>query len=310
MGFFCKDGSDYENLKNAIYKLKLNDASLYFEPENSPYLGFGFRCGFLGILHLDIIRERLKREYNVDIIITYPSVAYQIKCKNSEEKLIIKNPFDLPDNSKIEFIEEPMVDAQIIVPQKNLGNILELIIEKRGEYKDIQYLFDESTIESASKTVLIHANVPLSSMITDFYDKLKSFTSGYGSLSYQLAGYKKIKVVRLDIVIANELVEALSSLVLEENVYSIAKSRVEALKKTLKRQQFEIRIQGVVGGKIIASERLAPFRKDVTAKLYGGDYTRKMKLLEKQKKGKTKMKSIGAGSVDIPQESFLAVFKI
>lgn len=314
-GIYCQEGNDYPKLKEAISKLKLNDASLTFEPEHSQALGFGFRCGFLGLLHLEICQERLKREYNLNLIITVPSVAYKVilneagvrawmrkeKAKQGQiiKELTITSPLDLPEPSQIEKIEEPWMKVDIISPSVYLGQIMRLVEEKKGEYKDTEYL-DEAR-------VILHFELPLSSILVDFYDKIKSVTSGYASLNYEFIDYRKCEVERLDILVAGEIEEALSSIVYQDSAYQVGRQIVKNLKEVLPRQLFEVKIQAAIGSKIIAAERIPPMRKDVTAKLYGGDVTRKRKLLEKQKKGKKRMKVFG--KLDIPQEAFLAILK-
>jgi GTP-binding protein LepA len=297
-GIFCKEGNDFPKLREAILKLKLNDAALTFEPEQSKALGFGFRCGLLGLLHLEILEERIRREYNLDVIITVPSVAYRITKKSSAPE-IVKSPLEFPDPSAIELIEEPWIKIDVVSPSQYLGGIMQLVQEKRGVYINTEYL--------EADRIIIHYEVPLSAILVDFYDKLKSVTSGYGSLNYDFLGYKETDVVKMDILVAGEPVEALSTIVYRDIIYDAGRRIVESLKKVLPRQMFEVKIQAAIGGKIVASEHLPAMRKDVTAKLYGGDVTRKRKLLEKQKKGKKKMKAIG--KVDIPPEAFLAVLK-
>ncbi|MFA6027592.1 MAG: translation elongation factor 4 [Patescibacteria group bacterium] len=299
-GIFCKEGSDFERLREAIGKLKLNDAALVYEPENSKALGFGFRCGFLGLLHLDIMQERLSREYGMDLIVTVPSVAYKVFKRNGQSE-IVSSPMDMPDPSFIEHVEEPVMKIDIVSPSQYIGNIMALVQEKRGRPTDtaMEYLDQER--------VVLHYLVPLSQIVVDFYDKLKNVSSGYASLNYELAGYEPCKVRRMDILVAGEMVEALSTIVYEDEAMRAGRKIVESLKKALPRQMFEVRLQAALSGKVVASENIPAMRKDVTAKLYGGDVTRKRKLLEKQKKGKKKMKSLG--KVDIPQEAFLAVLK-
>jgi len=308
-GLFCKEGIEYRDLRDGLEKIKLSDASLFFEPENSPALGPGFRCGFLGLLHLEIIQERLKREFDLDLMVTVPSVAYKIKLSRGQE-IIIHSPQELPNSNLIEETQEPWVKINVIAPQEYLGKIMELASEKRGVYINTEYL-------SETRTVL-HYELPLTSLLTDFYDKLKSVSSGYASLNYELIGYRQCKVERMDILIAEELVDSLALVVYKDEAYRAARKIVDVLKETLPRQMFEIKIQAVLGyqdtgknkgGKVIASSRVAPYRKDVTSKLYGGDVTRKTKLLEKQKKGKKKMKAMGRGRVDIPSEAYVAVLK-
>ncbi|MFH1890342.1 MAG: translation elongation factor 4 [Candidatus Kuenenbacteria bacterium] len=307
-GLFCKEGSDYKKLREALAKLKLTDASLIYEPESSPALGFGFRCGFLGLLHLEIIQERLKREYDLDLIITVPSVAYRVYYKDKDNPLTIHSPQELGKPGLIDKIEEPWVKVDIVTPKEYLGNIMTLVAEKRGEHENTEYLSENSAI--------LHYEIPLSSILTDFYDKLKSATKGYASLNYELLDYRQAKVERLDIIVAEELIDALATIIYSDSAYSSGKKIVNGLKDILPRQMFEVKIQACLGyqdtgknkgGKIIASARIPAMRKDVTAKLYGGDVTRKRKLLEKQKKGKKKMKSIG--KVDIPGEAYIAVLK-
>jgi GTP-binding protein LepA len=295
---FPTSGDDYPLLRDAIDKLKLNDAALEFEPENIPALGFGFRTGFLGLLHMDIVQERLTREYGLDLVLTAPSVEYKINLKNGTSK-IIHTPAELPDPSITESIEEPWVDVEILVPQKYIGGILELITGRRGIYKNMDYLSNER--------VLITAEMPLANIIIDFYDKLKSVSSGYASLNYELLDYRVGDLVKLDILVATEKVDALSMIVHRDIAESEGRSLASKLKELIPRQQFEIAIQAAIGGKIIARETISAVRKDVTKGLYGGDVTRKMKHLEKQKKGKKRLKRIG--SVDIPQEAFLAILK-
>ncbi len=295
---FPTSGDDYPLLRDAIDKLKLNDAALEFEPESIPALGFGFRTGFLGLLHMDIVQERLTREYNLDLVLTAPSVEYKINMKGGESK-IIHTPAELPDPSLFDTIEEPWVDIEILAPQIYIGGILELITGRRGIYKNMDYLSNER--------VLITAEMPLANIIIDFYDKLKSVSSGYASLNYELIDFRVGDLVKLDILVAQEKVDALSMIVHRELAVSEGRSLTEKLKTLIPRQQFEIAIQAAIGGKVIARETISAVRKDVTKGLYGGDVTRKMKLLEKQKKGKKRLKRIG--SVDIPQEAFLAILK-
>ncbi len=302
-GIFPKEGDDYEALRDAMDRLKLSDSALTFEPEHSQALGFGFRCGFLGMLHLDIFQERLKREFGLHIIATIPSVAYKVEKTNGEE-LIVKSPQDLPEVQHINKIEEPWMTVDIITPSEYIGNVMSLVSERKGRYLNTEYLSSGS-----DKRALLHYEMPLASLITDFYDKLKTVTSGYASLNYELKQYEKTDVVKLDILIAEDMVEALATLVWRDEAFRIGKQIVNSLKDTLPRQQFVLKIQAAIGGKVIAGERLSAMRKDVTAKLYGGDVTRKRKLLEKQKKGKKKMLAHGKGKVDIPTEAYLAVLK-
>ena len=310
-GIYCKEGSEFAKLREALLKLKLTDAALTFEPENSPALGFGFRCGFLGLLHLEIIQERLRREYNLELIVTTPSVAYKVKLKNNKETTI-HSPQELPDQNEYESISEPWMKIDIITPEEYLGSIMKLAQTRSGIYKTTEYLS-----QGQSQRVILHYEIPLSFLLTDFYDKLKSVSSGYASLNYEFLGYREAEVQKIDILVAEEKVQALTTIVYKKRAYSEARSIVEKLKDSIPRQMFEVKIQAVTGyqdgqgknagGKVIASERISAMRKDVTAKLYGGDVTRKQKLLEKQKKGKKKMK--GLGRVDIPTEAYLAVLK-
>lgn len=297
-GIFCKEGNEYNRLREAIEKLKLNDASLQYEPENSQALGFGFRCGFLGMLHLEIIQERLKREFDLDLIVTTPSVAFKVKLK-SEEEQIIYNPINYPDPTFIDYVEEPIMKLDIFSPKNYLGAIMQLATEKRGEYINTEYLDKDVAI--------LHYHIPLSQLIVDFYDRLKSVSSGYASLNYDFAKYQKTEVVKMDILVAEERVEALSLITYKDTAHEVGKRIVNVLKEKLPRQQFMLKIQAAIGGKIVAAERLSALRKDVTAKLYGGDWSRRQKLLEKQKKGKKKM--MASGKVDIPTDAFLAVLK-
>ncbi|PIR74348.1 MAG: elongation factor 4 [Candidatus Magasanikbacteria bacterium CG10_big_fil_rev_8_21_14_0_10_47_10] len=302
-GVFPAEGDDYNALRDAMDKLKLNDSALMFEPEHSQALGFGFRCGFLGMLHLEIFQERLRREFGLHIIATVPSVAYHVYKTNGVD-LIVKSPQDLPEVQSIERIEEPWMRVDIITPDNYIGNVMSLVAERKGEYTTTEYLS-----VGGGKRAMLHYDMPLAALITDFYDKLKSVTSGYASLSYDLKEYRKTNVVKMDIVVAEEPVEALALLVWEDEAFRIGKQIVHSLKETLPKQQFVVKIQAAIGGKIVASERLSALRKDVTAKLYGGDVTRKRKLLEKQKKGKKKMLAHGKGKVEIPTEAYMAVLK-
>ncbi len=300
-GIFPKEGSAYQELRDAIDKLKLSDSSLMYEPEHSQALGFGFRCGFLGMLHLDIFQERLKREHDLEIIITVPSVAYRVK-KMNEDKLLVRSPQEMPDSNYIMTVEEPWMTLDIITPKDYVGSVMGLIAERKGRYINTEYL---ST--GVDQRALLHYEIPLASLVTDFYDKLKTVTSGYASMNYELKQYEPTEVVKLEILVAEELVEALTTLVWKDAAYATGKKIVESLKESLPKQQFELKIQAAIGGKIIAAERLSALRKDVLAKMSGGDVTRKMKLLKKQKKGKERMKA--HGKVDIPSEAYLAVLK-
>ncbi len=300
-GIFPDEGDGYEQLRDAIDRLKLSDSALIYEPEHSQALGFVFRCGFLGMLHLDIFQERLRREFNLDIVITVPSVAYKIE-KTNGTKLTIHSPQEMPEPNHILSIMEPWMTLDIITPKDYVGNVMSLISERRGRYLNTEYLSTGS-----DQRALLHYQIPLAALITDFYDKLKTVTSGYASMNYELIDYEKTDVVKIDILVAEEQVEALSTLVWREEAYHIGNKICESLKDSLPRQQFELKIQAAIGGKVIASERLGALRKDVIAKLYGGDVTRKMKLLEKQKKGKKRM--MAHSKVDIPPEAYLAVLK-
>jgi len=312
-GIFPKDGSEFTILREAMDKLKLNDSSLFFEPEHSEALGFGLRGGFLGLLHLEITLERVKREFGLEVIVTAPSVAYEV-YKTNGEKIVIKSPQELPNTSFVEKIFEPWVKVDIVSPKDYIGNIMTLVTAKRGIYKNTEYIGDEGY----GTRVILHYEMPLATVVTDFYDKLKSASSGYASLNYELADYREADVERLDIIVANDLVEALSTLVYRDWAYGDGRRVVDKLKDILPRQMFEVKIQAVLnyqkvgknaGGKIIASARIPAMKKDVMAKMSGGDVTRKMKLLRKQKEGKKKMMAQGMGKVDIPQEAFTAVLK-
>ena len=298
-GLYPVDGGDYENLKVALEKLQLNDAALEYEAETSTALGFGFRCGFLGLLHLEIIEERLEREFDLSLITTSPSVIYKVH-KTDGEVIELYNPSDLPKPNDISFIEEPMVKAEIITPRDYVGNVMEICQNRRGIYIDMKYL-DENRV------TLIY-EMPLNEIIYDFFDNLKSRTKGYASFDYEFKEYKKSELVKLDIHVNGESVDALSFIVHKDSSYERGKKMIEKLKTVIPRQLFSIPLQAVIGGKIIARETISAMRKDVLAKCYGGDITRKKKLLEKQKKGKKKMRQVG--NVDIPQEAFLSVLKL
>ena len=298
-GIYPVDGSDYENLKVALEKLKLNDAALEYEPESSGALGFGFRCGFLGLLHLEIIEERLDREFDLSLITTSPSVIYKVH-KTDGQVIELYNPADLPPTSEISYIEEPFVSAEILTPKEFVGNIMEICQNRRGIYVDMKYL-DENRV------TLIY-EMPLNEIIYDFFDQLKSRTKGYASFDYEFKEYKRSELVKLDIHVNGEPVDALSFIVHKDNSYERGRKMVEKLKTVIPRQLFVIPIQAVIGGKVIARETISALRKDVLAKCYGGDITRKKKLLEKQKRGKKKMRQIG--NVEIPQEAFLSVLKL
>ena len=298
-GIYPGDGAKYPDLKDALEKLQLNDASLSYEPETSVALGFGFRCGFLGLLHMEIIQERLEREYNLDLITTAPSVVYKIHLTNGET-VEIDNPTNYPDPALIASAEEPMVKASIFTPSQYIGNIMELCQERRGVYFDTKYL-DTDRVE-------LHYELPLNEIVYDFFDALKSRTKGYASFDYELAGYQPSKLVKLDILLNGEVVDARSFIVHADKAYSRARKMAEKLKEHIPRQLFEVPIQASIGGKVIARETVKAMRKDVLAKCYGGDITRKKKLLEKQKEGKKRMRQLG--SVEVPQEAFMAVLKL
>lgn len=298
-GLYPTESNRYNDLKDSLEKLKLNDASLSFEPDTSAALGFGFRCGFLGMLHMDVTEERIEREFKIDIIATSPSVVYEV-VKTNNEVLYIDNPSDMPDNSKIKEIKEPIIKASIFVPSEYIGNVMELCKEKRGQYINLEYINE--------KRVNLLYYLPLSEVVYDFFDKLKSFTKGYASFDYELDSYKTSNLVKMDILINGALVDALSSIVHKEFAYTRGKKVVENLKKLIPRQLFEVPIQAVIGTKVIARSDIKAMKKNVLAKCYGGDITRKRKLLEKQKEGKKRMKKVG--NVDIPQEAFLSVLKV
>ena len=298
-GIYPADGAKYPDLRDALIKLQLNDASLTFEPETSVALGFGFRCGFLGLLHMEIIQERLEREFNLDLITTAPSVIYRLTLTNGET-ITIDNPTNYPDAVLIQQAEEPFVKANILTPNEFVGNIMELCQDRRGIFKDMTYL-DTTRVE-------MHYELPLNEIVYDFFDALKSRTRGYASFDYELTGFVPSKLVKLDILLNGEVVDALSFIVHADKAYPRARRIAEKLKENIPRQLFEIPIQAAVGGKIIARETVKALRKDVLAKCYGGDITRKKKLLEKQKEGKKRMRSLG--SVEVPQEAFMAVLKL
>ena len=298
-GVYPADGAKYQDLREALEKLQLNDASMSYELESSIALGFGFRCGFLGLLHMEIIQERLEREYNLDLITTAPNVVYRI-TKTNGEVMMVYTPLDYPDPMEIQLAEEPYAKVNLIAPQEYVGNIMELAQQRRGEFKDMVYL-DANRVE-------LHYDMPLNEIIYDFFDALKSRTRGYGSLDYELIGYRPSKLVKLDILLNGDVVDALSFILFADNAYARARKICEKLKENIPRAQFEIPVQAAVGGKIIARETIKALRKDVLAKCYGGDITRKKKLLEKQKEGKKRMRTFG--TVSVPSEAFMAVLKL
>ena len=298
-GIYPADGAKYNDLNDALLKLQLNDASLIFEPETSVALGFGFRCGFLGLLHMEIIQERLEREYNLDLVTTAPSVVYKV-IKTNGETLNIDNPTNLPPAGEIDYMEEPIVSADIMVPKDYVGSIMELCQDRRGTYKDMKYI--------DADRVSLHYILPLNEIIYDFFDALKSRTRGYASFDYELVGYQKSDLVKLDMLLNGDIVDALSFIVHRDKAYARGRRIAEKLKEAIPRQLFEVPIQAAIGGKIIARETVKAMRKDVLAKCYGGDITRKKKLLEKPTDGKNRMRQVG--SVEVPQEAFMSVLKL
>ncbi|MBS1709350.1 MAG: elongation factor 4 [Armatimonadetes bacterium] len=298
-GLYPTDADDYQDLRDAIEKLQINDASLDFEPETSAALGFGFRCGFLGLLHMDIARERLEREFDLDLILTAPSVDYLIQRSNGT-KDHISNPSEMPQPHELASIEEPVVDATIMVPNEYVGTVMTLCQDRRGTYVRTEY--------PSPKRAILYYTLPLGEILLDFFDKLKSSTKGYASFDYELAGYEASDLVKVDILLNGDIVDALSFIVNRQFAYYRGKAIVEQLRKVVPRQQFEVRIQAAIGSKVISADTIKPFRKNVIAKCYGGDVSRKRKLLEKQKKGKKRMKNIG--SIEVPQEAFLSVLKV
>ena len=298
-GIYTEDGSKYPDLRDALEKLQLNDASLSFEPESSVALGFGFRCGFLGMLHMEVIQERLEREFGLDLVTTLPSVIYEV-TKTDGTVVRVDNPHNYPDPAHIEHAEEPYVKVSIISPNEFVGNIMPMCQDRRGEFKDMQYL-DTNLVE-------MHYQMPLNEIIYDFFDTLKANTKGYASLDYELSGYRPSELVKVDLLLNGDGVDALSFIAHKDKAYPRARRLCEKLKENIPRQLFEIPIQATIGGRVIARETVKAMRKDVLAKCYGGDISRKKKLLEKQKEGKKKMRSLG--SVQIPTEAFLAVLKL
>ncbi|WP_019794043.1 translation elongation factor 4, partial [Streptococcus sobrinus] len=298
-GLYPVESNKYNDLREALEKLQLNDASLQFEPETSQALGFGFRAGFLGLLHMDVIQERLEREFNIDLIMTAPSVVYHVNTTDGE-LLEVSNPSEFPDPTKVDSIEEPFVKAQIMVPQEYVGAVMELCQRKRGDFVTMEYIDDNR--------VNVIYQIPLAEIVFDFFDKLKSSTRGYASFDYEISEYRSSKLVKMDILLNGDKVDALSFIVHNEFAYERGKLIVEKLKKIIPRQQFEVPIQAAIGQKIVARSDIKALRKNVLAKCYGGDVSRKRKLLEKQKAGKKRMKSIG--SVEVPQEAFLSVLSM
>ncbi len=296
-GFFPVSNEDYQDLKDAVEKLSLSDSALQFDPENSPVLGFGVRIGFLGLLHLDIVRERLEREYNLDLVVTNPSTDYEVMLNNGDQ-LDIKSASDLPDPTKIKEIREPWIKGEIVVPRDYLGGVLQLIVEKRGRQTNLGYI---------DQRALVSFEAPLANLLTDFYDQLKSVTSGYGSFNYELSDYRAEDLVRIDFYVGGEMVDALSVMAHRSEAQSLGRVVVGKLKDVVPRQNFQISLQAAIGGKFIAREDISAYRKDVTTGLYGGDVSRKKKVLAKQAKGKKRMKRFG--KVDIPSEAFTVMLK-
>jgi GTP-binding protein LepA len=298
-GIYPVDGNEYPLLRDALDRLKLNDASLFYEPETSNALGFGFRCGFLGLLHMEIIQERIEREYNLDILATAPSVEYYV-TKTGGEVIAVDNPSEMPDPGQIEKIEEPWMEISIFTPSRYIGTIMDLVTTRRGTFKEMKYI--------EAERVLLTYSIPLSELITDFYDQLKSRTQGYASLDYTFGGYQEADLVKLDILVNGMPVDALSLIVHRDKAYPQGRELVEKLRRLIPRQLFEVPIQAAIGSRVIARETVKAMRKDVLAKCYGGDVTRKRKLLEKQKEGKKRMKMVG--NVEIPQEAFMAILSL
>ena len=298
-GIYPADGAQYDDLKDALEKLSLNDASLLFEAETSVALGFGFRCGFLGLLHMEIIQERLEREFDLDLVTTAPSVSYKV-VKTNGEMLMVDNPSNLPEAALIEYMEEPVADVSVMTPNDYVGAVMEICQEKRGNFRNMEYM--------EANRVVLHYDIPLNEIIYDFFDLLKSKTRGYASMDYELKGYQRSELVKLDIMLNGDICDALSLIVHKDRAYARGRSIAEKLKEVIPRQMFEVPIQAAIGGKIIARETVKAMRKDVLAKCYGGDISRKKKLLEKQKEGKKRMRQVG--SVEVPSEAFMSVLKL
>jgi GTP-binding protein LepA len=299
-GFYPTEGEDYALLKEALERLQLNDASLVYEPETSAALNFGFRCGFLGLFHMEIIQERLEREYDLDLVATAPSVRYEVVMSQTDEVRIIDSPADLPDEGTIEEIREPWMHVQIFTPEEYYGVVMDLVMKRRGEFTGQEY--------PAPSRVVLKFDLPLAEIIVDFYDKLKSGTRGYASMDYEVAGYRAADLVKMDVLVAGTAVDALAMIVHRDDAYSRGQKLVTQLRKLIPRQMFEVPIQATTGKRVISRANVKALRKDVLAKCYGGDVTRKRKLLEKQKKGKKRMKMIG--QVEVPQEAFMAVLRL
>jgi GTP-binding protein LepA len=307
-GIFPREGSDFNDLREAVAKLKLNDAALVYEPEHSQALGFGLRCGFLGILHLEVFQERLRREYGLNLIVTVPSVAYKVYQTNGTV-MTVRTPQQFPSREMIEKVEEPWVKLDIIAPKEYVGALMNLVQERRGVYKNTEYINTDIVSRERQGRVILHYEIPMSSILTDFYDKIKSVSAGYASINYEFSGYREARVIKMDILVAEEPVEALATIVYEDEAFRRGKEIVKILKETLPRQLFVVKLQATVGGRIVAAERISARRKDVTAKLYGGDVSRKRKLLEKQKKGKKRMLAAGRGRVEIPSDTFVKILR-
>jgi GTP-binding protein LepA len=298
-GLFPTDTDQFPELREALEKLKLNDAALSYEPETSSAMGFGFRCGFLGLLHMEIVQERLEREYDLDLIVTSPAVVYRVTT-NTGEVVLIDNPSTLPDPNHREKIEEPYVRVEMITPEEYVGTLMDLAQTRRGEFKDMRYL-------TQGRTTLVY-EIPLAEVVTDFFDQMKSRSRGYASMEYHLIGYRENYLVKLDIMINKDPVDSLAMIVHRDKAYNVGRAMAEKLKELIPRHQFKVPIQATIGNKVIASEHIPALRKDVLAKCYGGDISRKKKLLQKQAKGKKRMKALG--SVDVPQEAFMAVLRL